>query len=237
MLSISHASARFGENAVLDDASLSLGPGEMVGLVAPNGRGKTTFLRIAAGARSKALDAEVSADGVSPRQESAFRRLVFYAPGDGSLLHPNLTPRQHLEMTRRLWETHDDIDELAEACRMGGYLDRPARALSQGMRQQVSLAIAYLTHARYLLLDEPMNALDPTNVRQNTILLRLRAEEGTGIVMSSHILDNVDEACHSVCLIHDGRLLRHALSQESARSLYWRHYTTKGDDADFGVSA
>ncbi|MBY4797570.1 hypothetical protein K6V98_04275 [Collinsella sp. AGMB00827] len=74
------------------------------------------------------------------------------------------------------------------------------------MRQQVVLAISYLTGARYLLLDEPMNALDPTNVARHTELLRKRAAEGSCIVISSHILDNVDRVADTVLFIKDGRL-------------------------------
>lgn len=75
------------------------------------------------------------------------------------------------------------------------------------MRQQLTLAIAYMTGARYLLLDEPMNALDPTNVQLNSAIMRSMAKQGTGIIMSSHILDNVDQLSDKILFVKDKGLV------------------------------
>ena len=110
-------------------------------------------------------------------------------------------------MTRKLWRSQRSIDDVARACKVDGFLSKRVRACSQGMRQQLTLAIAYMTGARYLLLDEPMNALDPTNVQLNSAIMRSMAKQGTGIIMSSHILDNVDQLSDKILFVKDKGLV------------------------------
>lgn len=88
------------------------------------------------------------------------------------------------------------------------------------MKQQLTLAVAYATGARYLLLDEPMNALDPTNVAVQGELIRKAAARGGCVVLSSHILGNVDELCDTVLFLKDGKLLRYSGEPRSAGELY-----------------
>lgn len=207
MLRATDVKARRGGRVLLDGASLALEPGRVVGLVAPNGWGKTTLLRLLAGAHMRGCSGILEVGGVRPGDERAFRRAVFYAPGEGTLLYPDVSARFHLEATKRLWGSPYSVDDVARRCGIDAWLGRPASKLSQGMRQQLTLAIAYMTKARFLLLDEPMNALDPTNVQRNSGLVRKVAAHGAGILMSSHVLDNVDRVCDSVVFMREGKLV------------------------------
>ena len=118
-----------------------------------------------------------------------------------------MTVAEHLVMTKRLWRSDRDIADVARACKIDGFLKKRVRACSQGMKQQLTLAIAYMTGARYLLLDEPMNALDPTNVQLNSKILRELVGRGVGVVMSSHILDNVDQLSDRILFVKDRGLI------------------------------
>lgn len=207
MLSISHLTLSYGGRVLLEDVSFDVEPGRIIGLVAPNGYGKTTLLKAMAGIKGARVSGVVDVDGLPANQVARRRARVFYAPGEGTLLYPGMTVAEHLVMTKRLWRSDHDIADVARACKIDGFLKKRVRACSQGMKQQLTLAIAYMTGARYLLLDEPMNALDPTNVQLNSKILRELVGRGVGVVMSSHILDNVDQLSDRILFVKDRGLI------------------------------
>ena len=219
MLTATNLSLSYGKNILVHDVALTLMPGTIAGLVAPNGYGKTTLLRALAGIDGARARGALDVDGIGPRNGSALRRLVFYAPGDATLLYTGLTARDHLRMAARLWASPLDPDVVAQRTGVDTFAHKRVRALSQGMKQQLTLAIAYLTNARYLFLDEPMNALDPTNVQLHSQILRNLARHGTAVVMSSHILENVDAIADRILFIKDRGLIEHDPSCGSARAL------------------
>lgn len=218
-------SLAYGKRPVLKDASCAQMPGTITGLIAPNGKGKTTLLEalVALGRTRKA--GSVHADGIASSQ-AAFRKLVLYVPCDAGLLYPNLTAADHIKLAAALWPDKVDTAKLIELCGLTGYLDKPVRAYSSGMKQQLALAVAYCTGARYLLLDEPMNALDPGNVALNSCIMKRLAAQGTSILLSSHILSNLDELCDSLLVIRDGSLARATpdRARGGARSVYERAF-------------
>ncbi len=218
MLRAESLTLSYGRGALVRDLSLALEPGRTYGLVAPNGSGKTTLLRALADLPGARVVGGVDVDGLDPRSAERHRR-VFYAPGDATLLYPGLTGRAHLKMARELWRSSADVREVERACDMEDFATRRVRRYSQGMKQQLTLALAYETQARYLLLDEPMNALDPTNVKLQSDLVRRAADEGSCVVMSSHILDNVDRACDVIWFLKEGRLLELGRDVHAASAL------------------
>lgn len=219
MLSVSHLTLSYRGRVLLDDVSFGLEPGHIMGLVAPNGYGKTTLLKAMAGIKGARVSGIVDVDGLPANQVARRRARVFYAPGEGTLLYPGMTVAEHLAMTRRLWKSERDPADVARACKIDGFLSKRVRACSQGMKQQLTLAIAYMTGARYLLLDEPMNALDPTNVQINSRILRGLAQRGVGVLMSSHILENVDQLSDEILFVRDGKLMMFDPEAGSARAL------------------
>lgn len=219
MLSVSHLTLSYRGRVLLDDVSFGLEPGRIMGLVAPNGYGKTTLLKAMAGIKGARVSGIVDVDGLPANQVARRRARVFYAPGEGTLLYPGMTVAEHLAMTRKLWKSERDPADVARACRIDGFLGKRVRACSQGMKQQLTLAIAYMTGARYLLLDEPMNALDPTNVQLNSRILRGLAQRGAGVLMSSHILENVDQLSDEILFVRDGKLVMFDPDAGPARAL------------------
>lgn len=160
-----------------------------------------------------------------------FEQKSFYMPGDGSLLNPQLSGRDHLLTVARLWKSSTDIAQAIAQCSMEPYIELPVRHLSQGMAQQLALACAYVAQPKYLLLDEPMNALDPTHAESNGHYLRALARRGSAVLFSSHILDNVTAVCDSVLTMERRRLTEHqnTRSRGFAGELYRRIYQTVND--------
>ncbi len=220
----------YGRHVVYEGADFLLRPGEVRGFVAPNGWGKTTLMRALAeqplrGRRAVALsvDGRIASDVL-------VRRELLYVASDGELLHPALTPREHLELARGLWHAPCKVGAVADLLAISSYLDRPVRKLSQGMRQQTALAVALMCGARYLLLDEPTNGLDLHNVRVFERAIQTMARQGRGILVSSHLLGTIDGICDGFYLIRDHRLVwlkrRGAGTWDAARlkRLYARFY-------------
>lgn len=199
-----------GKRVLMRNSELRVAPGEVIGLVAPNGYGKTTLIEALVGANGARHAGWVDMDGASPTRCDAFFKDVLYVPCDAKLLYGNLTPAAHIAIASKLWPHRVDVNKLVKCCGIEGYLHKPVRFCSSGMRQQIALAVAYCTGARYLLLDEPMNALDPGNVALNSRILERLASQGHGVLLSSHILSNLDDVCTSVVFIEDGKLVRHA---------------------------
>lgn len=202
MLRLIDGTIGHGKHVLLQNASLSLRPGEIKGLVAPNGYGKTTLMRVLSG-RYKALKGgSVAVNRIVMKGEFT-RPDVVYIPGDASMLYANLTVLDHLKMAHDLWESSMGIAETARLWAVEDFLKKPVRALSQGMKQQTSLAVASLCGAKYLLLDEPTNALDPINAQRSVTNFKSMAAQGTGILISSHILGTIDALCNSIAFIRD----------------------------------
>lgn len=195
------------KQTVLNGASLCVNPGEIVGLVAPNGNGKTTLLKtIGTPMYNRRSTGMIAVCGTSKSASPSYKASVLYVSEDEHFLDPRLSCAEHLALAKSLWP---NALPAAEALCMFGvedFADEPTGKLSQGMRQLALLATAYSTGSPCLLLDEPMNSLDPLNVACCTAALRRMAATGISVVMSSHLLDILDKSCDRVMYIVDGKL-------------------------------
>lgn len=221
----------FKNQAVLASCDLSIAPGRCIGLVAPNGVGKTTLLGALAGLRVPGSFSELAADGVSVTRRADYRRKVFFAPGDGSILYPDLSAAEHLRLLARFWELDLDIGEAQERFGLSGYGKKRVRSYSQGMRQSLVLALAFSSGARYLLLDEPLNALDPGRSEEAEGWVRDAASEGRGVVVSSHLLDSQDRVADVLWLMENGTIKEAVATDATARQQYRRAFGEKGQSA------
>ena len=210
MLEVSRLTLGYRRHPICDDVSVGVGPGEIVALVAPNGAGKTTMLRaIGCQPSDVRMGGACVADGIGQQDdERLYRRRVLFVPDDGNILQPRLTVREQIKTARALWGARDvNLDDVVERSGVGAFLDQQSWRLSRGMQQQASLAIACATGARYLLLDEPTNGLDIDNTDLIEELLLWLAESGVGILISSHILSELDRLCGRVVFLHDRTLV------------------------------
>ncbi len=207
----------FAGRPAVDGLSLTVAAGETVGLVGPNGAGKTTTLRILAGlVRPTSGDVHVFERRV--RLGSAMAGLAG-AVVDRPALIPHLSGDQNLEVFARVAGISMTRTERAEAIRRVG-LDpgdrRPTRAYSTGMRQRLAIATALLPSPRLLVLDEPTNGLDPSGIADLRQLLVDLGGAGTTILLSSHLLGEVERICTRVAIIVRGRVLAEGAPSEIA---------------------
>jgi ABC-2 type transport system ATP-binding protein len=190
----------------LDALDLTLVPGEVFGLLGPNGSGKTTALRLIMGfLRPTAGAAWV--DGHHCWDDSvAARRRVAYLPGE-LRLYENMTGRQliHFLCELRGQKVWPDLADLA--LRFDIDLDRPIAHLSSGMKRKVALLQVLVPHAALLIMDEPTNTLDPS-MRDELLEQVVRARErGQAVLFSSHVLSEVERVCDRVGILQRGRLV------------------------------
>jgi ABC-2 type transport system ATP-binding protein len=198
----------FGQRAVVDSVSFSVGPGEIFGFLGPNGSGKTTTIRMALGI-IRPDSGEVSILGARP--VVSVLQSVGYLPEEAGL-----PPRARVFDTIRYLgrlkgltraEAESRADELLH--RVGLYEHRLAKVstLSQGMKQMIQFIVAIAHRPKLLILDEPFAGLDPLNVRLMKEILSEHQKDGATIMFSTHIMSDVEEMCERIVLISDGRLL------------------------------
>ncbi len=203
---VTELSKWFGPKVAVSEVSIGFGPG-VTGLLGPNGAGKTTLLRVVAGLQ-RPSQGEVTVLGVNPRTDSAVYQKMSLVPEDEAI-YERLTARQFVELVARL--THvDDPKGRAEAVlgtvELLDSADRKLGGFSKGMRQRAKVAAALVTHPEVLLLDEPLNGTDPVQRAQLIELFRDLGVAGRTVIVSSHVLVEVERMADRVVAMVDGRL-------------------------------
>ncbi len=203
----------------LDRADLSIERGEIYGFLGLNGAGKTTAIRMLLGMIAPTSGhAELFGRRVRAEATGLWRRVGHLV--ENATAYPGLTVRENLELARRLYDARDRsaVSRAIERLRLGEYADRPARTMSLGNLQRLALARALLHDPELLILDEPANGLDPAGVVEIRELLRtLSRERGTTVLMSSHILTEVDRLATRIGIVHRGRMIEEQPAEELER--------------------
>ena len=207
-LAIDGLTKRFrGGLTAVDDVSFEVPRGVVLGLLGPNGAGKTTTMRMAMGLIHPTRGATyVFGERVYPGA-AALARIGCFVEGPGFL--PHLTGRQNLDLYWRASGRSGDprVDDVLEVAGLGSAIDRRVRAYSQGMRQRLGVAQAMLGMPDLLLLDEPTNGLDPPQIREMREVLEGYARDGRTVIISSHLLAEVEQTCSHVVVMQGGRLV------------------------------
>ncbi len=217
----------FGDVHAVRDITLQARPGAVTGLVGPNGSGKTTLLLMLASLL--APDAGVlRIGGIDPVADPAgVRRIVGWMP-DSLGAWPSLTARETLVMTSRLYgiaqtDAERGAARLLAELGLENLADTPARVFSRGQKQRLGLARALVHDPQVLLLDEPASGLDPQARVELRVLLRRLAAEGRTILLSSHVLSELDEVVDEAAYVVDGTSVRSArVAQAATRLRTWR---------------
>lgn len=200
-------SKRYGPVVAVDRVSLQVEPGEVYALLGLNGAGKTTLIRLLLGmVHPDGGRVEVTGRPVTDRAVWSGVGYLVEAPS----AYPELTVRENLEVVRRLRKLggRGVVERAIDAFGLGEYADRRARALSQGNAQRLGLAKAMLHRPELLVLDEPVNGLDPAGVAEiRTLLVDLARAHGTTVFLSSHLLAEVARVATRIGVMHQGRLV------------------------------
>jgi ABC-2 type transport system ATP-binding protein len=208
---------RYGEVTAVDDLSFTVRRGAVTGFLGPNGAGKTTALKAIVGiARPTSGRALINGTPIDSGAPNAHRLGVYIEPCGA---HPGRTARDHLRSLAALAGLpRCRVDELLAMVGLEQAAGRRVGKYSMGMRQRLGLASALLGDPQILVLDEPLNGLDPQGIRWLRTLLRERAAGGKTVLLSSHVLMEAAQTVDDVVVIHHGRL-RHQGSIEDLERL------------------
>ncbi len=209
MIHVSHLTKQYASRVAVDDISFDVAQGEIVGFLGPNGAGKSTTMRILSGYMPPTSGTASVAGYDVFNQSLKVRQNVGYMP-EMAPLYTDMRVKEYLHFRGALKGLSGKLlrTRTGEAMEMCGVTDVRRRLidnLSKGYRQRVALADALISRPALLILDEPTNGLDPTQIRQVRELLRSLRPEHT-ILLSTHILTEVEQTCDRVIMIHHGRI-------------------------------
>jgi ABC-2 type transport system ATP-binding protein len=205
---------RGGTVQALDDFSLSILRGGVFGLLGPNGAGKSTLLRIIAGlVHADSGHVRLLGEEAGPAARRRLGALI-----DAPLFYPFLTARELLLVLARTSHVVVEPDVLMRRVGLEQAIDRRIGGFSLGMKQRLGIAAALLGSPEIVILDEPSNGLDPEGMLEMRALLRDLAErDGITVLLSSHLLDEVERVCDHVAILRQGRLAAHGKVSELLR--------------------
>ena len=199
---------RYGQHLAVEAIDLQVQRGSVFGLIGPNGAGKTTVLRMLVDI-IRPTAGELTVFGEAPqRSNAAMRARIGYLPGELNLTD-RISGRKFLDHMAQLSGSVAEgmIDQLAE--RLGLDMTRPVRDLSKGNKQKLGLIQAFMHEPELLILDEPTSGLDPLIQREFLAMVREASSAGQTIVLSSHILSEIQHAADDVAVLSDGQLVAH----------------------------
>lgn len=196
----------FGSTHALLGLNLRVGEGEVVGCLGPNGAGKTTLIRLLLGLIvSSSGHAEIFGMDARRQTVAAHRRLA-YVPGEANLW-PTLSVAETLRLLGRVHGTVDETYQLELIERFGLDVTKRVRTLSKGNRQKLILVAALMTRADLLILDEPTSGLDPLMEQAFRLCVHEAKERGQSVLLSSHILSEVEALCDRIGILRAGELV------------------------------
>jgi gliding motility-associated transport system ATP-binding protein len=217
MIKVDALSRMYGHLAAVDNVSFEIGTGEIVGLLGHNGAGKTTIMKMLTG-YLEPTGGSILIDGldISAARE-AVQRIIGYLP-ENDPLYSEMTVIDYLDYAAALHGITPDerVQRIRDAIDKTALADKATNTiatLSRGYRQRVGVAQAILHHPKLLILDEPTNGLDPTQVQQMRELIRSLARQAT-VILSTHILHEVQAICDRVIIVRNGRKALDATMQE-----------------------
>jgi len=209
---------RYGDVLAVDDLSFDVHPGKVTGFLGPNGAGKSTTMRMVLGLdRPTSGEALVNGRSFASSPEPLREIGALLDPGS---LHPGRAGRDHLRVAARTnGIPQRRVEEVIELVGLGRAARRRITGYSLGMRQRLGIAAALLGDPRVLLFDEPVNGLDLDGVRWIRGLLRRLADEGRTVLVSSHLLSEMEQTADRLVVIGRGRLIADATTEEILRGL------------------
>ncbi|MFX1252134.1 MAG: ABC transporter ATP-binding protein [Promethearchaeota archaeon] len=208
------------DSLALSNVGFSFNKG-ILGLIGPNGAGKTTLIKLLA-TLLRPQQGEIFLNEISITERTNIRKIIGYLP-EHFMLYPTLTPRQIVRLLTQLygWPLEESKRRAVEALKRFNadqYLDKPVGKLSRGQQQRVGLAQAIAQDPAILLLDEPLSGLDPFGRAEIKEFLQEFVTEGKSVLLSSHILMDLDEVCDRFAFLYKGKLHEYGDSTELVKT-------------------
>lgn len=206
IVAIQNLTKRFDETTALDNVNLEIEEDEVFGLLGPNGSGKTTLFRTVMG-QIAPTDGSVTVFGKDAYRETFdINKRVSFLPAD-IRFYGNLTARQNMRYLSRLAGHDPDIDELLDLVELDDAADRKVRGFSHGMQKRLGIAQTMIKDPDLILFDEPTVGLDPERKEDfKDLIRRINEERNVTVVVSSHILHEIEDICDRIGILKDGTI-------------------------------
>ena len=212
MLEVVNIEKSYGNKKILQGISFSIEKGQIKALVGPNGSGKTTLMNTMTNLL-KRDGGQVLVDGKEFKDEKIFNHISFFK--DEKILDENLYGMDYLNYIKNVYKrTKDDVDRVIKEIGIESFVKSKTGSYSLGMKKKLMLAMDFLPQRDIILLDEPLSGLDPTSVIKMMALIKKKAKDGQGILISSHSLNDIDEITNNILFLKDGKILEEVLENE-----------------------
>lgn len=221
VLEVNNLTKNFKERVAVDDVSFEIIEGEIFGLIGPNGAGKTTIIRMLTGL-AKPTSGEIYIDGISLQKH--FEKAIAKLGGivENPDLYPYMSGLENLKFFASLYPnvTNEKINEVVKLVGMEKRINDKVKTYSLGMKQRIGIAQALLHDPKLLILDEPTNGLDPNGIKDmRKFLITLARRKKISILVSSHILAEMEQLCDTVAIIDGGKILQIKTLEQIKRGL------------------
>lgn len=229
VIELKNISKTYGKKTVVDNFSLSVENGHILGLIGPNGAGKTTIMKMMAGLAAPSKG-EMSFFGKSDNLDQFRNRMAFML--EAPIIDKSMNARQNMEYVRYVKGVADKkkIDEMLDFVGLHDVGKKAAGKFSLGMTQRLGIAMALLTEPEIMVLDEPVNGLDPEGIVEIRLMLKkLSEEKNVTIIISSHILSELSELCTDFSIINHGKQIEN-LSREELMAKCRSYYAIRTND-------
>lgn len=235
VLECNHIHKKIGRHLLVDDVSLSLSEGDILGFIGPNGAGKTTVIKLLLGLQSF-YQGNVTINGFDLKKD--FKKAISNVGAiiENPDLYMYMSGYENLKVASQLYNIPKTrILEVAKLVGLEERIHDKVKKYSLGMRQRLGIAQAILHHPKVLLLDEPMNGLDPKGISDlKQILQELATKEKMAILISSHILSELESFCTRVCILVKGSIIQDVKMEEISQLTNKENYILEVSRVNLG---
>ena len=229
VLELKNLSKKYGKATVVDNFSLNVEKGHICGLIGPNGAGKTTIMKMMAGLASP-TSGEIGFFGKNDNLDLSRKRMAFML--EAPIIDKSMNARQNMEYVRYVKgiANKKKIDEMLDFVGLHDVGKKTAGKFSLGMTQRLGIAMALLAEPEIMVLDEPVNGLDPEGIVEIRLMLKkLSEEKNVTIIISSHILSELSELCTDFSIINHGKQIEN-LSRDELMAKCRSYYAIRTND-------
>ena len=235
VIELKNISKKYGKATVVDNFSLNVEKGHICGLIGPNGAGKTTIMKMMAGLASP-TSGEIGFFGKNDNLDLSRKRMAFML--EAPIIDKSMNARQNMEYVRYVKGVADKkkIDEMLDFVGLHDVGKKAAGKFSLGMTQRLGIAMALLTEPEIMVLDEPVNGLDPEGIVEiRELLLKLNREDHITIIISSHILSELSLLCTDYIFINKGEILQ-TVSAPELKKICKEYYRIDTDNNNLAAA-
>lgn len=223
MLQVIDLEKKYNGKTILDKVNFRLEKGQIKALVGPNGSGKTTLMNSISNS-IKIDGGKIVIDNEQYDDEKIFNKLTFFR--DETILDFNMKGIDYLELIKNAYKkSTEDVNNICKKYEIEGFAHKRVGEYSLGMKKKLMLAMSFLPGNDYVLLDEPLNGLDPTSVIKTKNLLKEIAKQNVGIIISSHGLNDLDDISRDILFLKDKKIL-----EEKLESVKYLNLSTSNDE-------